>query len=97
MTNVVMLHVPGKENYSGFMKGPKGENLRCNLTPGVHSLPDEKAAQLCRDFPSLFQLEESANPPAPGSSESLSPTTPASSTGSSTPRDQENGDDVTND
>jgi len=84
MTNVVMLHVPGKENYSGFMKGPKGENLRCNLTPGVHSLPDEKASQLCRDFPLLFRLGESANPPAPVSRESLSQAAPAISTGSST-------------
>lgn len=91
MKTVIMLAVQGKERYSGFMKGSKGESLRCNLTPGVHSLPDAKAEQLCRDFPGLFQMGESINPPTPESSESSSQAAPASLTGSFIPKESKRG------
>lgn len=85
MGEVRMLDIgdPKYDHYAGFRIGENGERISCTLRPGVHLLPVDKIDQLCRDFPFLFE-RVLTNPPAPVSSESLSPAAPAISTGSST-------------
>lgn len=90
---VLVVMRSGAKPYVGFMLDAKGKTVPCNLTPGPHLLPVEKAKQLCRDFPETFSLVEgkALNPPTPESSGSSTSAAPASSTESSIPKESKKG------